>query len=229
VVVAPSAAIDRLLAWLKWPVAVAGAFLVPGLLAALTETVRAIGRRPAPSYAFLAGALAFAILWRLALRRAAFGRFLMVLEHELTHALMAWATLHRVVSLRATVRQGGHVQIRGRGNWLITVAPYFFPTASVIAMLVLSWLPREYLVAGNLALGATVAYHLVSTFSETHRHQPDLQAAGWLFCILFLPPANLATLALLLDHAAGLHPLAHLARVPAASYALWSSLVAGLG
>jgi len=152
----------------------------------------------------------------------------MVLEHELTHALFAWATFHRVVAFRATVRSGGHVQILGRGNWLITVAPYFVPTASLLAIVALGWLPSRYLLYGNVGLGATIAYHVVSTVSETHRHQPDLARAGWLFSGLFLPSANLISLGIVVSYAAGLHPLAHMTEVPAMTRLVWDSVLASI-
>jgi hypothetical protein len=221
---AVAAGIDRILGWLKWPTALASLLLLPGLLRALVQVVRAIERDPEPTYAFLGGAIGFAILWRL-LRRAWLGRYLLVLEHELTHALFAWATFHRVYELHATARSGGHVRYQGPGNWLIVIAPYFVPTASLIALAVLAWLPERLLVHGSAALGATVAFHVASTLAETHRDQPDLRTVGWLFSALFLPASNIAVLSVLLAFAAGLPPLAHLAGVPHGSRAFLEAVV----
>src|SRR5262249_1729119 len=97
------------------------------------------------------------------------------------------------------------------------IAPYFFPTASLIAIVALAWLPARYLVYGNAALGVTIAYHISSTWAEIHPGQSDLREVGFLFSALFLPAANAATLGIILAYAAGLHPLAHLHDVPAAS------------
>src|SRR5687767_6418082 len=111
--------VDRLLAWLKWPVAIAAVILLPGLAVALARVVRAIAQAPQPALAFLAGAVGFVLVWLVLLRRRALTSFVMTLEHELTHALVAWLTFHRVVEFRATLRSGGHVRFLGRGNWLI--------------------------------------------------------------------------------------------------------------
>src|SRR5262245_39127376 len=122
-----SSGIDRFLSWLKWPVAVACLAALPGLVVALYHVVRRIYAAPAPSYACLAGAAAYAVVWYLLLRRRTVGNFVVTFEHELTHAIFAWLTFHRVVGFRAGSSSGGHVRYVGRGNWLIAVAPYFFP------------------------------------------------------------------------------------------------------
>jgi Flp pilus assembly pilin Flp len=226
--VSVSAGIDRVLGWLKWPVAVASFVLLPGLAFALYRVVRVIYLSPAPSYAFLAGALAYAVLWYLLLRRGSVGGFFMTLEHELTHALFAWATLHRVIGFRATMRSGGHIRYLGRGNWLITIAPYFFPTLSIIAIAALHWLPDRDIAYGGAILGATVAYHLLSTWSETHRHQTDLQDVGFLFSALFLPAANAIVYGLVLGFVAGLAPATYLREIPDATRTFFRGVAAAL-
>jgi hypothetical protein len=206
--------LDRLLAIVKWPVAIAGLFFMPGLVSALVEVVRAIARQPQPCLAFLTGAAICAGAWYLLLGRRTLGGFIVVLEHELTHAIFAWATFHRVIGFRATLRRGGHVRYVGRGNWLISIAPYFVPTLSIMAVAVLNWLPERYLAYGSAALGATFAYHLLSTWSETHRHQTDLQEVGLVFSFLFLLAANALVYGLILAFACGVRPMDYLEQVP---------------
>jgi hypothetical protein len=158
------------------------------------------------------------------LRRRTLASFVVTLEHELTHAIFAWLTFHRVVGFRAGLRSRGHIRCVGRGNWLIAIAPYFFPTSSLIAIVMLAWLPARYLVYSNAALGVTIAYHLSSTWTETHGWQSDLCEVGFLFSALFLPAANGAILGIVLAYAAGLHPLAHLHEVPTASASFYRAL-----
>lgn len=195
--------IDQLLAWLKWPVALLALFLLPGMLLSLYEVVSAIASAPRPLYPFLMGAALYTLLWFLFFRRPSFGAFFSTLEHELTHALFAWLTLHRVVGFRATWSSGGHIRYLGRGNWLISIAPYFFPTLSVLVLVVLAFLPKTYLFYGSVALGASVAYHAFSSWSETHRHQTDLREVGFLFCLCFLPSVSALMYGLLLSFASG--------------------------
>lgn len=213
---------DRLLGILKWPIAIVALILVPGLVYALFLVIRGIAAAPGTCVPFLLGAAAYSILWfALGSRRIGFWT---TVEHELTHALFAWATFHPVVGFGASLRGGGHIRYVGRGNWLIAVAPYFFPTLSLIAIAVLTWAPGKHLVLGGAVLGVTVAYHALSTWSETHRHQTDLREAGWLFCLPFLAAANAFVFGLLLAYACGARSLtAHLDHVrgPSAAFYHW--------
>lgn len=219
-----SKGIDGLLAWLKWPIALAGLIFLPGLVYSLFFVVRAIAASPSRCYPFLLGAAGYALFWFVFIRRRPTLGFLATLEHELTHAIFAWATFHRVVGLSASLRGGGHIRYVGRGNWLIAVAPYFFPTLSILVILALTWAPGRNLVLGGALLGVTVAYHAISTWSETHRHQTDLREAGLLFCLLFLISANALVYGLLLSYASGLRSItAHLDHVhgPTRTFFRW--------
>jgi len=150
--------------------------------------------------------------------------FWTIVEHELTHALFAWATFHRVVGFSA-MRSGGHIRYIGRGNWLITVAPYFFPTFTLLVIVTLSLFPPKHLAVGAGVLGASVAHHVLSTWSETHRHQTDLRELGWLWCWLFLPSINMFVMGIVLSYAAGMRSLtAHLSYVREPSLAFFHLL-----
>ncbi len=195
-------AADRALALLKWPVAVAAVLFTPALGLALLDVLRAVAHAPRHAMPFLTGAAGYLVAWYLVFRRRAVGSLFSTAEHELTHALFAWATFHKVVQFRATWSRGGHIQYLGLGNWLITIAPYFFPTLSVFALIVLAFLPRESAWWGSAALGFTVAYHLTSTWRETHHQQPDLAKVGFPFAVCFLPASNGLVYGVLLSFAA---------------------------
>jgi hypothetical protein len=49
---------------------------------------------------------------------------------------------------------------------------------------------REYFDAVEIMLGAVMAYHMTSTYIETHWGQTDLKETSFLFAFLFLPTAN---------------------------------------
>ena len=203
--------LDTLLGWLKWPVAIVTLIFLPGLVYALYFVIRGIAHHPGHCLPFLAGAGGYAAVW-LALARRKVG-FWTIVEHELTHALFAWATFHRVVGFSA-MRGGGHIRYIGRGNWLIAIAPYFFPTFTLIVIAVLTWLPPRQLELGAGVLGAAVAHHILSTWSEAHRHQTDLREVGWLWSWLFLPSINAFVLGIVIAYAAGTRSItAHLAYV----------------
>ena len=216
--------LDRLLAVLKWPIAIVALILAPGLLYALYFVLRDVARHPHGSVAFLVGAGLYSLLWMgLGGRRMGFWA---TLEHEFTHALFAWATFHPVVGFGATMHGGGHIRYLGKGNWLIAIAPYFFPTVSLIAIAVLTWAPGHHEMLGGAVLGVTVAYHALSTWSETHRHQTDLREVGWLFCLPFLVSANAFVFGLLISYACGVRSLtAHLDHVRGPSMAFFHWLL----
>ena len=147
------------------------------------------------------------------------GRFLITLEHESTHALFAILCWHRIVGFRASLGRGGHVRFTGRGNWLIAVAPYFFPTAALLLFLVAYFLPFPGLPWQSFLLGVALGYHIVSTIRETHHDQTDFKQLGMLFCWLFLPAANMAVVGLLIafahDGSQGIHDWLHNVLEPA--------------
>jgi hypothetical protein len=215
-------ALDRLLAWLKWPVAIVAFVCLPGLVYALYIVLRGVVARPEPCVPFLIGAAVYAAVFLVVARRRV--GFWTIVEHELTHALFAWATFHRVVGFSA-MRGGGHIRYVGRGNWLIAIAPYFFPTFTLIVIAVLTWLPPRHLAIGGGILGASVAHHILATWSQTHRHQTDLREVGWLWSWLFLPSINAFVLGLVIAYAAGTRSVtAHLAHVREPSLAFFHLL-----
>lgn len=126
---------------------------------------------------FAAGAIGWAAvhLW---LRRRM--QFFETIEHEHTHLLFALLFFKRPKSIRADESTGGAVEVYGH-NFMIALAPYFFPTVSA-ALVLIGWFvhPRyqNHLV---ILLGASFAYHLISTWTETGPHQPDLRREGLLF------------------------------------------------
>jgi hypothetical protein len=91
----------------------------------------------------------------------------------------------------------------GGENWLITVAPYFFPTISLLLIFVFWLLPVSTLGMGEALIGASFAYHLISTLRETHGGQTDVRRAGKLFCLAFLPTANMLTAGVVLSFSHG--------------------------
>lgn len=175
---------------LKWPVALLAILSLPLYLSALLSSplwqldFQAL-HRP------LLGLLGYVSLWALIFRRRFMGSSFSTFEHELTHAVFAWLTLHRVVGLRVTWNQGGACMIEGdgAGNWAVAIAPYWFPTLLFPVLLV------EAITHSSIAqygVGVVMGYHLLSTWRELHPGQTDIQQTGFIFAWLFLPSANLA-------------------------------------
>ncbi|HCH66893.1 MAG: hypothetical protein CL927_09015 [Deltaproteobacteria bacterium] len=183
-----SHAIDGLLQWLKWPAALWFALSIPQLFMADLALVRNTLR--ADLAPFWLGLMAYLAVWWLVLRHRLWGQFLSTLLHELTHAIFAILTLHRVVALQATWSRGGELEFTGRGNWLIMIAPYFFPLAIVFAAPFLELVQTASPV--RLAvLGVVFGFESAAMWRQVHRQQPDLHEVGYAFTAVFLPGALL--------------------------------------
>ncbi len=127
--------------------------------------------------------------------------WLYVLGHELTHAVWTWLFGGRVRQMKVTSR-GGHVLIT-RDNFLITLAPYFFPFYAVLVILGFllghwlgGWSDMWYRAGFHLLLGAAYAFHLTLTWYILQDRQPDITSQGWLFSVVIIFLGN--TLVLLL-------------------------------
>lgn len=80
----------------------------------------------------------------------------------------------------------------GRGNWLIIIAPYFFPLVLVCDVRnfnLYAFAPSNFILNG--ILGFFIAQHLDAVGSQIHEKQTDLIKVSYKFCFLFLPSANL--------------------------------------
>ncbi|MBN2725160.1 MAG: M50 family metallopeptidase [Deltaproteobacteria bacterium] len=176
--------IDNAINFTKWPVALVCVFLtIPSGIAFAKITWVTI-RMFSVTWPFWAGLAGYFILWRIFFRKRIFGSAFSTFEHELTHAIFAWLTIHRVSGLRISWNNGGSVSFTPPGNWLIYLGPYFFPTFAIAVIpFVLSGGGKTALII----LGILTSYHLTSTWVETHLGQSDLQRAGFIFSFILIP------------------------------------------
>lgn len=122
-----------------------------------------------------------------------------VLGHELTHALWALMMGGRIGKMKVG-KTGGHVEL-SKTNFLITLAPYFFPfyTFIVIAVYYLIGLlcdVQPYRLWGLAAVGLTWAFHVTFTISMLSEHQPDIQEHGRIFSYAVIYIANVLIIGL---------------------------------
>jgi hypothetical protein len=121
--------------------------------------------------------------------------WLYVFGHEFTHALWTWLFGGQVKQMKVS-SGGGHVVV-SKNNFLIVLAPYFFPFYAVLVVLLfglgdLIWDWRPYLVWFHLALGAAYAFHVTLTWQVLQTQQSDITSQGWVFSavIIFLGNAG---------------------------------------
>ncbi|MBI3191792.1 MAG: M50 family metallopeptidase, partial [Pedosphaera parvula] len=108
----------------KWVKAILAVLLLPvciGAAKALWRVLQASGSADTFWVAMLAGAACWVVIFLLLPKPM----WLYVVGHEMTHALWTWLFGGRVKSLKATSK-GGQVVVT-RSNFLIVLAPYFFP------------------------------------------------------------------------------------------------------
>ncbi|HEY4415553.1 MAG TPA: hypothetical protein VGO57_07665 [Verrucomicrobiae bacterium] len=122
-----------------------------------------------------------------------------VFGHELTHALWTWLFGGEVKKMKVTSK-GGHVVI-SKTNFLIALAPYFFPLYAVIVVLVFAlgdfiWNWHGQLVWFHLLVGAAYAFHLTLTFHVLKTRQTDITSQGYLFSIVVIFLGNISVLLL---------------------------------
>ncbi len=149
----------------------------------------------------LVGIIFYTIIYFLILRKITSVTFFSTFEHEATHAIFSILTMNRVTKFRAGLRDGGHIEYEGKGNWLVALSPYFFPTLSVLYILSIMTFNniRPTGIWLNVIYGVTIAYQFISTYEETHPQQTDFKAAGTLFSIVTLAPLNLLFVIILLS------------------------------
>jgi hypothetical protein len=115
-----------------------------------------------------------------------------VFGHELTHAVWTWIFGGSVKRFKAGA-EGGHVMTT-KSNFLIVLAPYFFPLYAVLLVMVFvvfilvgAW-HKAYVPWFYLLLGAAYAFHLTLTWHILRTRQTDITSQGYIFsaAVIFL-------------------------------------------
>ncbi len=122
-----------------------------------------------------------------------------VLGHELTHALWGMLMGAKVGRIRVG-KTGGHVEL-SKSNFLVSLAPYFFPFYTVVLIAV--WYGVGFFVdLGSYELwwlagvGLTWGFHVTFTVYMLSQHQPDVQENGKIFSGIIIYLANLLVVSL---------------------------------
>ena len=182
----------------KWVKTVIAILLLPvciGAASAFWLVLQASGDATTIWVAFLSGAACWLVVYLLLPKPM----LLYVFGHELTHALWTWLFGGKVKKFKASAK-GGHVIVT-KNNFLIALAPYFFPLYVVLVVLVfvighLIWNWRPYVAWFHLLLGAAYAFHLTLTWHVLKTEQSDITQHGYLFSIVVIYLGNIGVLLL---------------------------------
>lgn len=125
-----------------------------------------------------------------------------VFGHELTHALAMFISAGKVKSFKVG-KKGGEVK-GTKSNLFISLAPYFFPTYTLIVILLWIfakqfWDVKDFISVFLFVVGLTLTFHFVMTVEFLKTKQPDLIKSGYLFSIVLIYFINLSIAALILN------------------------------
>jgi hypothetical protein len=174
----------------KWLKLLIGILLLPLCIGAAKALVRVVSATGSADTIWVALAGGAASWWAIYLMLPKPMR-LYVFGHELTHALWTWLFGGSVRKFKVTSR-GGHVVVT-KSNFIIALAPYFFPlyAMAVVGVFCLGhwlWDWAAYFVWFHLLLGAAYAFHLTLTWHILQIEQTDITSQGYLFsaAVIFL-------------------------------------------
>lgn len=172
-----------------------------------------------------------AILWGIAFLGLPKPIMLYVLGHELTHLIWAAAMGARITHIQAGA-EGGHV-ITDRNNFLIALAPYFFPIYSIIVLALLGLLkhwgdPLILRCALLTLLGASWSFHVTFTLWMIPRRQTDIIEHGTLFSLAIIYLANILVLSAFLALTSPGVTMSDFGREWVSQTAAWSEWLVGI-
>ena len=93
--------------------------------------------------------------------------------------------LKRMLRFSVTKGEGGFIVHEG-SNLAIRLAPYFFPTLVVPALLLKPIVRVELVPAADALIGFALFLHLVGTAHETSPRQPDIASTGLVLSALVI-------------------------------------------
>ena len=164
-----------------------------GAVRAFWEVLKASGSADTTWVPLLAGAVCWVVIYALLPKPM----WLYVVGHEMTHAVWTWLFWGKVKKFKASAN-GGHVVVT-KNNFLIVLAPYFFPfyAALVVGVFVaghLIWGWGQFLVWFHLLLGAAYAFHVTLTWDILKTRQSDITSQGYIFSAVVIFLGNITVL-----------------------------------
>ncbi|MFH1288996.1 MAG: hypothetical protein ABII25_09935 [bacterium] len=124
-----------------------------------------------------------------------------VFGHELTHVLWTYVFGGNVKSMRVSSR-GGRVVVT-KSNFLINLAPYFFPIYTFFVFLIywffsFMFYAEKYFIVFLFLIGFSLAFHLALTFFAIRQRQSDIYEVGYVFSLSFIYVVNIFIIMLIL-------------------------------
>jgi hypothetical protein len=120
--------------------------------------------------------------------------FMHVMAHEITHALWALPFGGRTKKLEVS-KEGGRVLI-SKSNFLISLAPYFFPLYALFFTLIFFIADQKYRAVVAFFVGASLSFHIALTLFSLRSNQSDFHAdSNIIFSLTFIYFMNILVIA----------------------------------
>jgi hypothetical protein len=124
--------------------------------------------------------------------------FIHVMSHELTHAI--WAFIFGGKTKKIEIASDGGKVLINKSNFLISLAPYFFPLYTMIFILIYLIAKEEYYPFLAFFIGASLSFHIALTLYSLKHEQSDLtEDSNIIFSYAFILFMNLLILILILS------------------------------
>ncbi len=141
--------------------------------------------------------LSGAVIWIIIFIFLPSPKWLYVLGHELTHALWSFSFGGKLKKIKVT-SGGGHVNIT-KSNFLVSLAPYFFPLYVLIIIIIFLignffWNWNPYILYFYFFIGMAYSFHVTLTFNILKIKQPDIKGEGYIFSTIIIFLGNILVL-----------------------------------
>ncbi len=182
----------------KWLKLILGVLLLPSCLGAVRTLWWLLNISGGADHfwvVFIAGAAVWLVIFLMLPKPM----WLYVVGHELTHAVWTWLFGGRVKKFKVG-SQGGHVVVT-KNNFLISLAPYFFPLYAALVVVLfmighLIWNWTAFQMWFHLLLGAAYSFHVTLTGHILRTRQSDITQHGYLFSAVIIFLGNILILLL---------------------------------
>ncbi len=115
-------------------------------------------------------------------------QFWQVFAHEISHLIFALLFFRKITSF-VVAENSGSVSYQGRGNWIITLAPYTFPLITLV-LLSFATIGNYYTIPHKIIITASYSLYFSRMLADFSWKEPDLLKAGRVFSTLWVAGIN---------------------------------------